>query len=183
VTTLLWKLQQWARRLGITGLAGLGLLCVALLMQLLQVHALQREADAQQQKLVTLRDAAARAQPVAPPSANPLDALPPTGDAAQQFAELVELAKSHGLPLPRGQYSVATQAGTPLLRWQLVLPLETDYPTLHAFVAAALERMPNLTLDEIKLKRERIEDTELQAELRLSLFIASGVAKGMEARP
>jgi hypothetical protein len=34
-----------------------------------------------------------------------------------------------------------------------------------------LERLPNLTLDELKLKRERIESAELQAELRLSLFV------------
>jgi hypothetical protein len=73
--------------------------------------------------------------------------------------------------LPRGQYSVAPLAGTTLARWQLVLPVEAPYPALHAFLAAALERLPNLTLDELKLKRERIESAELQAELRLSLFV------------
>ena len=59
----------------------------------------------------------------------------------------------------------------PIARWQLVLPVEAPYPALHAFLAAALERLPNLTLDELKLKRERIESAELQAELRLSLFV------------
>ena len=38
-------------------------------------------------------------------------------------------------------------------------------------IAASLERLPNLTLDELKLKRDRIESGELQAELRLSLFV------------
>ena len=73
--------------------------------------------------------------------------------------------------MPRGQYSVSPLAGTTLARWQLVLPVEAPYPALHAFLAAALERLPNLTLDELKLKRERIEASELQAELRLSLFV------------
>ena len=45
--------------------------------------------------------------------------------------------------------------------WQLVLPVEAPYSTLHAFPANALERLPNLTLDELKLKRERIESAEL----------------------
>jgi hypothetical protein len=53
----------------------------------------------------------------------------------------------------------------------MVLPVDADYPALHAFVAAALERLPNLVLDDVKLKRERIEDVELQAELRFSLFV------------
>lgn len=102
---------------------------------------------------------------------NPLAALPPAGTASQQIGELERLAQAHALELPRGQYSVAPVAGTPLQRWQLVLPVVAEYPALHAFLAAALERWPNLTLDELKLKRERIGATELQAELRLSLYV------------
>jgi hypothetical protein len=106
-----------------------------------------------------------------PQPLNPLAALPPTGTASQQIGELEQLARAHGLELPRGQYSVSPQTGTSLARWQLVLPVEAPYPALHAFIAAALERLPNLTLDEFKLKRERIESAELEAELRLSLFV------------
>ena len=107
----------------------------------------------------------------APAPLNPLAMLPPTGEAAQRIGELERLAHAHGMRLPRGQYSISPLAGTTLARWQLVLPVEAPYPALHAFLAAALERLPNLTLDELKLKRERIESAELQAELRLSLFV------------
>ncbi|MFZ3173679.1 MAG: hypothetical protein WA146_02190 [Thiobacillus sp.] len=41
-----------------------------------------------------------------------------------------------------------------------MLPVEAPVPALHAFLAGALERLPNLTLDE-KLKHERIESAEL----------------------
>jgi hypothetical protein len=126
----------------------------------------------QQTRLADLRVAAAQraAEPARAP-VNPLSTLPPTGTASQQIGELEQLARSHGLDLPRGQYSVGPVTGTPLQRWQLVLPVVADYPTLHAFLAAALERWPNLTLDELKLRRERIESGALQAELRLSLFV------------
>lgn len=172
MNTLLWQLRQWARRLGATGLVGLGLLAAALLLQITRVDTLQREAVAQTGRLAALRQTAAvaAATPAASP-ANPLDRLPPTGTISQQIGELEQLARTHGLQLPRGQYSVATQAGTSLQRWQLVLPVDATYPALHAFIAAALERMPNLSLDEIKLERERIESGTLQAELRLSLFV------------
>jgi hypothetical protein len=172
MNALRWHLHQWARRLGTTGLAGLGLLATALLLQLTQVESLQREAVAQHEKLAALRLAAAThdADP-APAPLNPLAMLPPTGEASQRIGELERLAHAHGISLPRGQYGVAPLAGTALARWQLVLPVEAPYPALHAFLAAALERLPNLTLDELKLKRERIESAELQAELRLSLFV------------
>lgn len=172
MNTLIWRLRQWARRLGATGLAGLGLLVAALLMQAVGVGTLQRSIAAQQDRLVALREAAAaREASPAPPVFNPLAALPPTGAASQQIGELAQLAASHGLALQRGQYSVTPQTGTALARWQLVLPVETPYPALHAFLAAALERLPNLTLDELKLARERIESADLQAELRMSLFV------------
>lgn len=172
MNTLLWQLRQWARRLGATGLAGLALLAAALLLQLFQVAPLQRDTARQNDRLASLRlRAATPAATLAPTPANPLDLLPPAESVSQQIGELERLARAHGFQLQRGQYSVTSQAGTPLQRWQLVLPVETSYPILHAFLATALERMPNLSLDEFKLKRDRIESTQLQAELRLSLFV------------
>jgi hypothetical protein len=172
MNTVIWQVRQWARQLGAAGLIGLGLLTAALLLQLVRVESLHRSAADQRDKLSALRQAAAvSAAAPATASANPLDSLPPAGTASQQIGELAQLARSHGLQLPRGQYNVTPQAGTSLQRWQLVFPIEASYPDLHAFIAAALERMPNLTLDELKLKRDRIESDTLQAELHLSLFV------------
>jgi hypothetical protein len=172
MSTGLWQLRQGARRLGAVGLAGLGLFAAALLMQGIRITSLQQTIHAQQARLATLQvTAARRVEPPARPPLNPLALLPPTSEASQLIGELEKLARAHGLALPRGQYSVAPLTGTSLQRWQLVLPLDAPYPALHAFLAAALERLPNLTLDELKLKRDRIESTQLQAELRLSLFV------------
>lgn len=172
MNALVWQLRQWIRRLGVGGLIGIGLLVAALLLQSVQVAAARRAVAQQQDRLDALhRSAAARQAEPAPHAFNPLAMLPPTGTAARQIGEIEQLARAHGIDLPRGQYNVSPQTGTPLARWQLVLPVDAPYPDLHAFLAAALERLPNLTLDELKLKRERIEDTALQAELRMSLFV------------
>lgn len=169
----IWQFRQGARSLGIGGLAGLGLLAAALLLQVFQVATLRQTIHAQHAHLAALREAAVRreATPAPPPTLNPLAALPPAGEASQLIGDVERLAHAHGLALPRGQYSVSPLTGTSLQRWQLVLPLTGSYPALHAFIATALERLPNLTLDELKLKRDRIESGELQAELRLSLFV------------
>lgn len=168
-----WRLRQWARRLGVAGLLGLGALVAALAFWLGSVRPLQQQALAQQAELAQLKRAAAT-RPAPPPAPfNPLASLPPAGEAAQMIGELERLARRHGIELPRGQYSVATLDGTSMQHWRLILPLETDYPSLHAFLATALERLPGMVLDGLKLKRERIESTELQAELRMSFFIGS----------
>ncbi|MBT9567752.1 MAG: hypothetical protein IV085_05585 [Thiobacillus sp.] len=168
----IWQLRQWARKLGIAGIVGLAALTAAIVIQLGVVASLHETAQSQQARLQQLRLSNA---PVAPPPAplNPLAGLPPTGEASQLIGELEQLAQAHGMTLPRGQYSVAPVATAAMQHWRLVLPLETTYPTLHAFLAAALERLPNLSLDELKVKRDRIESEQLQVELRLSLFVES----------
>ena len=171
MNTLIWQLRQWARTLGTSGLVGLAAAVLALLVWIAAVLPLQMTAQTRHVQLEALEhDLGTQERPPAPPL-NPLANLPPTGDASQLIGELEQLAEAHGLSLPRGQYSVAPADAAGLNRWRLVLPLQTDYPTLHAFLASALERLPNLTLDELRIKRERIESTELQVELRMSLFI------------
>lgn len=167
----LWQLRQWARRAGTPGLAGLGLLLASWLVQTHLVESMQDTTAARQAELAQLSQVAAEQAIVPAAPLNPLANLPPTGPASQQIGELEKIAQMNELDLPRGQYSVKPLKGTQLQHWQLVLPVETDYPTLHAFLATALERMPSLALDEIKLKRDRIESDALQAELRLSLFV------------
>lgn len=172
MNTLAWQFFRWGRILGMTGLVGVAMLVAALVLQFIQVETSHRATIAQQTTLAALRHvAASQAVVPRPQPVNPLSALPPTGEAAQQIGALEQLAHAYGLELPRGQYSVAQLTGIPLLRWQLILPIEASYPALHGFLAAALERQPNLTLDELKLKRDSIETDVLQTELRMSLFV------------
>lgn len=171
MSTLIWKLRQWGRVLGGAGVAGLVALLLALLIQLTQVATLNTTAAEQRTRLATLEAAARTAEVLPAAPANPLASLPPTGEAARLVGELERLARAHGLALPRGQYSVSSVDVANIRHWRVVLPLEADYPTLHAFLAAALERQSNLSLDELKLTRERIEMDKLQGEIRLSLFV------------
>ena len=177
MNAVLWQLRQWGRRLGVGGLLGGALLVLALGAYFILVRPMHVQSQAQQQRLDRLR-AAVQVAAVLPVTTepDPIAALPPDSSAAATLGEMEQLARAHDFELTRGQYSVATvntgSADAPrLARWQMVFMVKASYPELHAFVAAALERLPNLTLDEVKLKRERIEDTELQTELRFSLFV------------
>jgi hypothetical protein len=172
MNSLLWQLRQWGRRLGVVGLLGSALLVLALGLLLSTVKPLQQQSRQHAQQLDQLHITAQTvpAEPlVATP--DPIAMLPPDSSAAAALGELEQLARAHGFELTRGQYSVAAVSGAALARWQMVFQVQADYPALHAFVAAALERLPNLVLDEIKFKRERIEDEDLQAELRFGLFV------------
>ncbi len=172
MNALIWRLRRSADRLGAAGLIGLSLGAAALLLYLAGTLPGDATLAERQAQLAALRlKTAAPAATLPVQAVDPLTTLPPAGEAAEQIGELERLARAHGIALPRGQYSTSTLTGTSLQRWQLVLPVEAAYPALHAWLAAALERLPNLTLDEFRLKRERIESKAVQAELRMSLFV------------
>jgi uncharacterized protein HemX len=179
MNSLLWQMRQWGRRIGGVGLLGSALVVLALGLFFSLVKPLQHQSKQHEQQLKQLRAAAqtATTQPIRV-MPDPIATLPPDSSAAAALGELEQLAHAHGFELTRGQYSVAAVNGAAvnearLARWQMVFQVKSDYPALHAFVAAALERLPNLVLDEAKLKRERIEDEELQTELRFSLFVGT----------
>ncbi len=173
MNTLLWHMRQWARRLGRTGLAGLLMGIVAVLIQFAHTVPLEAKTVALQARLVERQAEAKRTQPrVASVSASGFfDSLPDTHAASTVIGQLERLARAHGLQLLRGQYAQTPVAGTTLLRWQLSLPIEAEYPKIIAFVAASLQALPTLALDELKLKRDTIETATLDADLRFNLYL------------
>ncbi|MFN3716935.1 MAG: GspMb/PilO family protein [Thiobacillus sp.] len=176
MNTLIWKLRRIARCIGAAGVAGLACLVAAVALAAIATLPARTQLAEQTRQLTELR-AHAAARMSAPPLVEsprlPLADLPPTAAAAEQIGMIERLARVHGISLTRGQYSATPQAGTTLTRWQIVLPVEASYPAVHAWLATVLERLPNLALDELKLKRERIESATLQAELRMSLYMES----------
>jgi hypothetical protein len=177
MNTVLWQIRQWGRRLGAGGLLGLALLVLSLALFFILVWPLHSQSQAHKRQLDQLYAAAktAAANPILVKS-DPIAALPPDSTVATALGKLEKLALANNFELTRGQYSVAAVNGdsttkTRLARWQMVFLNKATYPELHAFVAAALQHLPNLALDEVKLKREQIEDVELQTELRFSLFV------------
>lgn len=183
MNTLIWTLHQWARRLGRTGLAGVTLLALALALRVFDVAPLEAELAAGEERIAELETAArqratfeAAAQPTRSRAELPARATPTIKQAAERVRELEKLADKHKLTLVRGQYTPQPVPGTTLVRWQILFPIDAPYPALRAFVADSLAAMPALALDDLRLKREKIGDATVAADLRFNLYL-------QEARP
>jgi hypothetical protein len=57
------------------------------------------------------------------------------------------------------------------MRYQITVPMRTDYPHIHAWLAQVLAQLPNAALDEVSFKREDAATPELDAKLRLTVFM------------
>jgi Tfp pilus assembly protein PilO len=163
-------------RVGGVGLAGLGALLAALLLAGLSLP-LQRQRDDLQAALQQHLRAAASTPPAAP-EATAAEQLarfeagfPTLGDTAASIARLQAAARRSGLVLAAGEYRLDTRSNERLQRYSVLLPLRGSYAQLRRFIDAVLTELPHAALDDVELRRDDIDGAELEARLRLTLYL------------
>jgi hypothetical protein len=160
--------------LGAAGVAGLALLGAALAFFALVLQPLEEHRGRLERRLEQL------APP--PPGVVRTGAGPATQLAAfyaflergpappEWLARLHALAREAGLDLPSAEYRLHA-TGTPLERYEIVLPVSGTYAALRAFLEGALAGIPVLSLDGVNFTRERTDQARVRAELRLTLHL------------
>lgn len=98
--------------------------------------------------------------------------LPVSHAGYAHLAPLFTAANSAGLGLEEGRYREIRDAGSGLTRLFIVLPVSGRYPAIRAFLSQALDKEPSLALEGARFTRDGIGDGEINAELRLVLFLA-----------
>ena len=92
--------------------------------------------------------------------------------AEQQVKTLFALAAKNGLSLSQGEYKSAPVLAARLHTYQITLPVKGSYKAIWQFGLAALRAMPFASLDDISFKRDIIGDANVEARLRLTLYLA-----------
>ena len=154
---------------------GLALIAGVALVSLLP----QRELQAERHR-IAMRTALMPppAQAVAPPvTANDnlnlfYDTLGQKRHAEQQVRTLFALADKAGLSLSQGDYKGSYDRNARVHTYQVTLPVRGTYNNVWQFGMLSLASIPFASLDEINFKRESIGDANVEARLRLTLYLA-----------
>ncbi|MFD2366051.1 hypothetical protein [Pseudoduganella sp. GCM10020061] len=141
----------------------------------------ERAARAQQHRAV-LAQAAAAPAPVLVQAAAPqtaaieafYKALGERRYAEQQVRTLFGLADKAGLVLARGEYRAAYDRNARVYAYQVTLPVRGPYKAVWGFAMSSLATIPFASLDEISFKRESVGDPDVDARLRLTLYLNGG---------
>jgi hypothetical protein len=170
--------QRVRAELGGAGLAALLLLAAAFAFLMLVLQPLEERSARLERRLEQLR----------PRAPAPGGRVVRTGDSAaaqlaafyayldrgrtppEWLARLHAIAEGAGLQLPSAEYRLR-DTGTPLERYEIVLPVSGSYAELRAFLERALDEVPVLSLDGVGLSRASAEQARLRAELRLTLHL------------
>lgn len=88
-----------------------------------------------------------------------------------RLARVYAAADAHGIAIRRVDYRMAAEPATPLRRVSLSLPLQGDFPRIHAWLSDVLVQLPELALEGLSIRRAGSEASTLEAEIRLVLFV------------
>lgn len=176
---LRWQLRQLAQAMGLPGWVGLALLFACALGWVLAAGPLGAEADRLERNSAEFErrlGARANAAPVLP--STPQQQLAEfrgrfSGERriAASVGRLQAAAKRQGVQLDQAEFRFASEAGEPLLRYTIVLPVKADYRALRRFVREALHELPGLAIEEVNLRRNDPKSATLEAQLRFVLFV------------
>jgi hypothetical protein len=97
--------------------------------------------------------------------------------AEQQVKTLFGLAAKTGLALRQGEYKAGYDRNARVHTYQVTLPVRGSYRTIWQFAMLALRAIPFASLDEISFRRDAIGQADVEARLRLTLYL-SGAGPG-----
>lgn len=161
-------------RLGSVALLALGILAAGLLVLATVIRPLEsRLARLEVQIRRDARNAEADSTRRGPPAAR-LAAFYAYFDRQENqvdwLAKLYGNARGSGLELRSADYRLVETNGR-IGRYEVTLPVSGTYAQLRAFVGHALEENPLLSLDQLSLRRKRVNDTLLDAEAVLTIHL------------
>ncbi|WP_019143020.1 type 4a pilus biogenesis protein PilO [Noviherbaspirillum massiliense] len=80
-------------------------------------------------------------------------------------------AAQQTIQLTQGEYRIQPSKVDKLLGYQVSLPVRGSYAQIRKFIVQVLREVPAASLDELSFKREAIDSTEVEAKVRLTLYL------------
>ena len=156
--------------LGLSGLIAIALLVAATAFSSLFL------ARIEERNRALLTALSRKAQAPALPGADKVDAvyehLRKDEQTTDWLARLHAIGTATGVQLKRASYRTL-KTDSRIVRYEIVLPAAGSYAQLRDFIKRALEEIPVLSLDQITMKRGASAESDIQAEMRLTLHMVS----------
>lgn len=95
----------------------------------------------------------------------------PMSERESLIQQIHETAERRGVELSNVEYKLVLEAGAPLARCQLLMPVKASYPALRAWLADIMNSMPSAALDEFNLRRDSLALPMVNGQIKLSLYL------------
>ncbi len=170
------QLSQLKEQLGWQGVSGIVLLALAGAFHALSLQPLEQEVSYIHSRLdaVSSKSKGAAAPQNSGNRQNELraffDSLPREEDVTDILASISEVAEASQIEFKRAEYQPG-EKGKTQMEYGLVFPVKGGYANIRHFVFRILADHHALALDQINFRRDAVNDSMLNAEIRFTLFL------------
>ena len=176
---LRWKATRLMPLLGWPGILAIGVLVMCVPFYISTIRPLQLSLDSMQQDLNSNRERSSKPQAAVDhrldtPSeqlANFYKFFQAEKTSPHWLGLMVEIANKRGLELDHGEYAVVRETEGQLRRLKITLPVQGTYPQIRQYLATLIYEIPGMSLENVEFERKDITDTELQAKIKLVLYL------------
>jgi hypothetical protein len=88
------------------------------------------------------------------------------------LARLHGLARHSGVEPRIADYRLADSGRLRVQEYTISMPVRGGYGEIRTFLESALEQIPVLTLDHVSLRRKRVTDHQVEADVRFTVFVS-----------
>jgi Tfp pilus assembly protein PilO len=85
--------------------------------------------------------------------------------------KLYSAAEASGIVLEQGDYRRVSSKEDKLESYQVTLPVRGSYPAVRKFLGRVLADLPTISLDSISFQRQKIGDTIVETQIKLTLYL------------
>ena len=175
---LQWAIRSFFSRFGYLPLFLLPLLTVCGLEQSLIVSLHQKKASINKELQTNspLQSSEGTARTELPKTASEsltqhVQAIPTAGDVNLAMTRFYQAAEKQQIFLYQGEYHIVRYKYINLAAYEIELPVKASYPQLRRFINQALSDIPNLALESIEFKRQKVDEPTLEAQLKFTLYL------------
>jgi|SRR5450830_143720 len=169
-------LRYRMRRLGWQGLVGILLIFASLLFLLIVAIPKSHQLQQLQIEMVTLK---ANPRPNLKNGSNHAqfdvvqkfyDFLPLQNEVNNQIIAILHVATNVGLVVDKVEY-VQPLTASPLIQYQIKLPLKGSYIQIRQFISQVLNASPSMALNDLSLRREDLATELVEAQIQFNLYM------------
>ena len=85
--------------------------------------------------------------------------------------KIFDLAERQGIRLDRGEYKVTRDRVGRLVRFQMTLPVRSEYPQIRRYLSSLRAEIPIISMEHLQFERQKVNDSEVEAKIKLALYL------------
>lgn len=98
------------------------------------------------------------------------DSLPREKSITDVLAKIDATAEAAHVSFKQADYTLDNK-DSPLVEYVIDFPVKGEYPQIRAFLSSVLAGNPAMALDQVSIRRDKIGESILNANIKLTLFL------------